>query len=610
MPGGAAGAGAGALRAGAGVAVGEVVADLRASAAVPEPRPQITPRELAWLALASALIAAVMHWPLPLNLGSAVPKDLGDPLAQAWQPAWGGHALVSQPLEFFQANQFWPLPDTLAFSDALIGYAPFGIVGAGVEAAIVRYDLLFLLAYALAFAGAYLLARELGLGRGAAAVAAAAFAFAPFRLEQDGHLHVISSGGIPLALAAGLRGYRLARGGWVLTAWAIAAWQLTLGFTLGLPFAYLLAAIALLAALAWWRRGRPGLDHRVLAATVAGVIAFGATAAVLSRPYLRVRDAHPQAERSAADVEAFSGPPKALIVAPAENFVWGPATAPIRDTLSNIPEKTLFPGLAILLLATVGALGGPFPRGLRIGLVAAAASISILALGFREEGGLLWPYRVLYETVPGFDGIRAPGRLVTFSSLALALLAGAGAGRMLGPAGRGRGRRAAAAGASLLALVVAVEGAGLPFDPFDSRAQPRTPPAPAGFAAIAAPQLHLPALRPEDNRRYLLWSTDGFPEIVNGRSSVQPELTDELIAAARGFPDAASVERLRAAGVRSVVLHPQRTDETPWEGAESRSAAGLGLERYALGGVIVYEIRSESAGSSRLSARRERPRSR
>ncbi len=54
-------------------------------------------------------------------------------------------------------------------------------------------------------------------------------------------------------------------------------------------------------------------------------------------------------------------------------------------------------------------------------------AISVLALGFREEGGLLWPYRVLYEVLPGWEAIRTPGRLVTFSSLALALLAAAGA---------------------------------------------------------------------------------------------------------------------------------------------------------------------------------------
>ena len=79
--------------------------------------------------------------------------------------AWGGHALQHQPLEFFQSNQFWPLDDTLAFSDALLGYAPAGLIGEGPEAAVVRYDLLFLFAYALCFAGAYLLARELGSAR-------------------------------------------------------------------------------------------------------------------------------------------------------------------------------------------------------------------------------------------------------------------------------------------------------------------------------------------------------------------------------------------------------------------------------------------------------------
>jgi hypothetical protein len=64
-----------------------------------------------------------MTWPLVLHLGHNIPKDLTDPLPQAWQVAWGGHALIHQPLSFFQSNQFWPLKDTLAFSDALLGYA-------------------------------------------------------------------------------------------------------------------------------------------------------------------------------------------------------------------------------------------------------------------------------------------------------------------------------------------------------------------------------------------------------------------------------------------------------------------------------------------------------
>src|SRR5690348_552395 len=158
---------------------------------------ELTRREVGLVALAASLLAVVMTWPLVLHLGSTVPRDIGDPLAEAWQPAWGGHALLHQPLQFFDANRFWPIKDSLAFGDALIGYAPTGIVGSGPHAAVVRYDLLFLFAYALAFFGAYLLARELGLRPAEAAIVGAAYAFAPFRLEQDGHMQVISSGGIP-----------------------------------------------------------------------------------------------------------------------------------------------------------------------------------------------------------------------------------------------------------------------------------------------------------------------------------------------------------------------------------------------------------------------------
>src|SRR3954451_5896399 len=213
-------------------------------------------REVFFAALAAVGLALLMHWPLPLHIGRDVPRDLGDPLPQAWQVAWDGHALAHQPLDFFQANVFLPLKNSLAFSDALVGYAPFGLIGSGPHAAVVRYDLLFLFAYALAFFGAYLLARELGLGRVGAFVAGAAFAYAPWRLEQDGHLHVLSSGGIPLALALLVRGYRRASGRLVLAGWLVAAWQLSLGFTLGLQLAYLLLALAIGALLLGFRPSR------------------------------------------------------------------------------------------------------------------------------------------------------------------------------------------------------------------------------------------------------------------------------------------------------------------------------------------------------------------
>src|SRR3954449_4509483 len=274
-------------------------------------------RELVFAAIAAVLLVLVMHWPLPLHLGSDVPRDLGDPLPQAWQVGWDGHALLHQPLDWFQANIFWPLPNSLAFSDELVGYAPFGIFGSGVHAAVARYDVLFLFAYALAFFGAYLLARELGAGRAGAFVAGAAFAYAPWRLEQDGHLHVLSSGGIPLALALLVRGYRRSNSRTVPAGWLVAAWQLSLGFSLGLQLAYLLALL-FVGALLW--RYRP--PRRLLVATAVGVVALGATAFVLSRPYLAVGDAHPEAARSARTIALYSGGLDQYLSAPGANSLW------------------------------------------------------------------------------------------------------------------------------------------------------------------------------------------------------------------------------------------------------------------------------------------------
>ena len=39
----------------------------------------------------------------------------------------------------------------------------------------------------------------------------------------------------------------------MLAGWLVSAWQISLGFTLGLQYAYLLAVLALLVLWYWWR---------------------------------------------------------------------------------------------------------------------------------------------------------------------------------------------------------------------------------------------------------------------------------------------------------------------------------------------------------------------
>jgi len=556
-------------------------------------------REVGLAALGACLLAIVMTWPLLLHLGSTVPRDIGDPLAEAWQPAWGGHALIHQPLHFFDSNRFWPTSHSLAFGDALIGYAPAGLIGRGPHAAMVRYDLLFIFAYALAFFGAYLLARELGLGPIGAVIAGAAFAYAPYRLEQDGHLQVISSGGIPLAIAFAVRGIRLRSPWWLFWAWIAAAWQVSIGWALGLPFAYGVGGAVLIGVIAWLVRGRPPLPRRMIVAGVAGAIVFTLFSYWIAHAYLYIADNYPAAKRSPDEVAAFSGPLKVFLTAPEENFVWGAATAGIRDTLTTWQEKTLFPGAVILVLAIAGLWSSSLSKRWRIGLGAAAVAFMVLSLGFREEGGLLWPYRVLYEALPGWEGIRTPGRMATFTALALALLAAAGAEAAVRAVGRRRRPAwSAVAVAGVLSLAIVTEGRSLPFDPYDNQAEPEVPSPLPSTADIPQPQLHLPALTAKENRAFQLESTDGFPEIVNGRASTNPAVVLDLVKHMETFPDAATVKELQEYGVRTVILHLGLTDGTPQAGVARKPIAGLPLRRYRLAdrpGLVFYELGSSNA---------------
>src|SRR5215207_3068969 len=551
----------------------------------------MTKRELGCSIALGVGLALLMHWPLPLHVGSDVPRDLGDPLAQAWQIAWGGHALQHQPFEYWQANMYYPLENSLAFSDALVGYAPIGLIAEGFTAAIVRYDVLFIFAYALAFVGAYLLARELGARPAAAVVAGAAYAYAPWRLEQDRHLHVISSGGIPLALFLLVLGYR--RGRWppVLAGWLVAAWQLALGFTLGLMLAYLLAVLAVIL-IPDWRRERPA--RPVVLATSAGVAAFLAIAVLMALPYQQVRDDHPESERTPAEVASFSSGPSQFAAAPQANLFWGPVTADIRDQLGAFSEQTLFPGILAPLLAAVGLFSrvSPFGPRLRVGVGLGVIALAWLSLGFRVPGdGFPYPYRLVYDWAPGWDAVRTPGRLNTLISLGLALLAAAGAHRVL--SGKWSGtefgfrRPLETALAFALPAIVLLEGCGFEVAKNDTLlAGPplgTVPMPPKGLVDATSPRVHLPMNLNES--RFLVWSTNGFPKIVNGSGSFTPRQFEQLEREMAGFPTPPLLSKLSSIGVKTVVVQPDIIAGTPWKDWRSWTLRGE-----QTGGVVLYRL--------------------
>jgi hypothetical protein len=151
---------------------------------------------------------------------------------------------------------------------------------------------------------------------------------------------------------------------------------------------------------------------------------------------------------------------------------------------------------------------------------------------------------------------------------------------------------------------IVLEGSGFDLGPgIAGPSHPAVPKPPPGQLGAPAPQLHLPATV-AGNRRYVLWSSDGFPALVNGRGSFVPRSFAVLTSAVRTFPDRASVTFLRSIGVRTVIVHRALVPGTVWQAFEHRSLAGLRLRPLDRGDVVIYALepgRSASGSTVRDS---------
>jgi hypothetical protein len=259
-----------------------------------------------------------------------------------------------------------------------------------------------------------------------------------------------------------------------------------------------------------------------------------------------------------------------------------------------------FAGGLILALALIGlivARGSPFTPRVRLGLLAGVVTCSVLAMGLGLTGRG-YPYRLLYDYAPGWDGVRVPGRVFTMATLFYALLAGAGAQLIVARMRRlGKGRAHAAlplaAGVALLIGIVG-EGAG-------HLGHPVVPQPARATVGLPGPRLDLPTDGAHD-RLWQYFSTDGFYDIPTGNSTFDIPIVDDLRGGMHDFPDKNSIAKLRYYKVRTVVLHTEALKDLPGSHgfavpeppnpvqAASKSVAGLGVTARRVGSVVIYQI--------------------
>ncbi len=283
----------------------------------------------------------IVTFPLVVHVATDVPHDLGDPLLSATILWWNAHTPWLSA-RWWDGFFFAPATGALAFSDHRIGEsviaAPLIWAGAG---PLTAYNVTLLAMFPLCAIAAHGLAYTLTRRHDAAVIAGLAYGFNPYRFAHIEHLELLGAFGMPAALAA-LHLYLHDRRPRWLVAFALAL--LLQALLCSYYFLFFLVMLGLW--IAWFvRRG----DRDLLVGVTIAVAAVLACLSPLAFSYRAIHH-HYGLTRGYNDIITLSADVTSLVTASPLVALWGWTSS------WNGPERQLFPGLTIALLAIAGGI--------------------------------------------------------------------------------------------------------------------------------------------------------------------------------------------------------------------------------------------------------------
>jgi hypothetical protein len=566
--------------------------------------------------------------PLALHLAHAV-EDKQDALLNTWIIAWVGHALITDPFNLFDANIFYPYPNTLAFSETLLPQGLFALpFNLAFDNTVIGYNLVLLASFFLAAYAMYLLVFDLTRARGAAIVAGTIFAFNPYNLGNLAQVQLLSFGWMPVALLYLRKLLATPSNSKFAASTSVFEFRiLNLEFRICSLFALFfslqalssfyyafLAGFAVVLYVAWHlivhRRSlftvhrSPFTVHRLLFTRLlisAALIAFIVVPFFI--PYLQVQR-EMGFERKVIESEPFSASLQMYAEVSPQNVVYGNLLAPRPPILlGGYPLDNLFPGVVALALAIAGIVTTKkSERWFYFLLLAFAFLLSLgphLFIAPNAPTDLTLPYRWLYDLFPLMRALRAPVRFDALVMFALAILAALGAHRLMTANRRpltATRRFLPTAYCLLLTAFIALEYLALP--------AANITPIPTGDAIPeyvrwlrAQPPgvvLELPMLASDPSKPLDLttqyFSTYHWHATPDGYSGFNPPRRGEIAYEVQSFPNERALSLLNALDVRYLVLRDPRVRTDSLELARQ-----FGDDR-------VYRVAPRAQDASQLSA--------
>ena len=336
--------------------------------------------------LGFCLFTALLTWPYVTRLRDAV-VDKGDPYLMAWIMWWDYHATFTNPLHLFDANVFYPLKYSLAFSEHSYGLALlfFPLYFLGLRPLTVQTIALFF-GFAVSGYGAFRLGRTLTGSSAVGWVSGIVFAFVPYRFNMMSQVVYLFSPWMPLvfeALVLFARERSRKRAIWLGCAFFMNGLTTITWFTFTLIPFVLFAAI-LLTRYRIWREREFWLHAGVaLAAASVALVPFMVPYVLASRLY--------GFKRTIEEIKANSALPTHWLAVENRNKLWNRMGEGVFEGW----KFKLFPGLLPILFSLAALFSGTWPVRESFSkpaarswlprldaLIIALFALSLLAIGF------------------------------------------------------------------------------------------------------------------------------------------------------------------------------------------------------------------------------------
>ena len=532
-------------------------------------------------------------FPLVLHLADAF-LPTPDPLHESWILAWDIHALTTNPLHLYDANIYFPFPQSLTYSDSMVSgaltIAPVLLLTGN---AVLAHNVLTLASFLIAGLGMYFLVQELTESSSGALIGGSIFAFCAARQGHLDHVNLLQFGWLPLALLYLHRAVKRGqKSDFLLFAFFTACQAIAsvyLAFMMAAAYAIFIAVELASRRTAWKISSM---------ARVAGALLLAAiVVAPILLPYARTQQLY-NFQWPMSVIGELSAVPTDYLSVPPQNLLY----AALLSQFSNDPfsnEHTLFPGIATLILAAIALtrrrMNVEVVRYTLIGLVAFVLSFGTFLRLDGQHDTIALPYLYLLQFVPGFGAMRAPARFDFLVMLALGVLAGFGLATLSTALSRWTGalRQRSIVMAVVVVTMLELVPHPLPIAPVKVGAA--IPPV-YGWLRTLDPRAVVAEI-PSAGRtgyaslEYEYLSTYHWHPLVNGGSAFDPGAYKQIGTKLDAFPDPRAVEDLRSLGVRYLIAHfddldgneIRRLNEADLEQLRLRIAATFGSD-------VVYEF--------------------